>query len=185
MSYIYTSDPAEKPITLTEVKNHLRVDGNTEDDVLNALIDAAVSAAEDYMNRPILVRDVMEVYDCFQPQMILDRATVQEVTSIIYKAPDSSDVTLDSSDFILDKISELARITPATGKEWPSTTNSILAVTIRYKAGWSTAGNVPVSIKHALLLMVGSWYCCREDTVRNLPSASEYLMNNYRIWRFK
>jgi hypothetical protein len=43
---------------------------------------------------------------------------------------------------------------------------------------------VPVAIKQALLLMIGSWYDNREDSVYNLPTQSRVMLDHYRVSRF-
>lgn len=44
-------------LTLTEAKAHLRVDGNEEDTLITALINAATTATGDYLDNTTLVLD--------------------------------------------------------------------------------------------------------------------------------
>jgi uncharacterized phiE125 gp8 family phage protein len=58
-------------------------------------------------------------------------------------------------------------------------------VTITYTAGYgSDASSVPGQIKQAILLMITDAYDNRQDYVKKLPTASEYLLDQYRVQLF-
>jgi uncharacterized phiE125 gp8 family phage protein len=58
-------------------------------------------------------------------------------------------------------------------------------VTITYTAGYSTEpSGVPMQIRQAVLMMVADSYDNREDYVKKLPTASEYLLDQYRVQLF-
>lgn len=44
-------------IKISQVKSHLRIDGDDEDEYLNLLTDAAVTAISDKMNRTLVAED--------------------------------------------------------------------------------------------------------------------------------
>jgi uncharacterized phage protein (predicted DNA packaging) len=41
-------------VTLTEIKNHLRIDQSAEDDLLNLYLSAATDWIEKYINQPVI-----------------------------------------------------------------------------------------------------------------------------------
>lgn len=50
-SLVRATEPANNPVTLTEAKAHLRIDGSAEDDLITSLINSATRWAEDYTDR--------------------------------------------------------------------------------------------------------------------------------------
>ncbi|MCX7781931.1 MAG: head-tail connector protein [Negativicutes bacterium] len=42
-----------EPLTLTEIKDYLRIDGEKEDTLLTALLSAAISHSENYLQAPL------------------------------------------------------------------------------------------------------------------------------------
>ena len=42
-----------EPLTLTEIKEYLRIDGEEEDSLLTALLSAAISHSENYLQAPL------------------------------------------------------------------------------------------------------------------------------------
>lgn len=50
-SLVRATEPASRPVTLSEAKAHLRIDSSAEDSLINTLIDTATRWAEDYCDR--------------------------------------------------------------------------------------------------------------------------------------
>jgi hypothetical protein len=48
-------------------------------------------------------------------------------------------------------------------------------------AGYTTASDVPARIKQAMFLIIGRMYEQREDSVKNLPTASKWLLDAIKI----
>jgi hypothetical protein len=96
-------------------------------------------------------------------EIYLPRSPVQSVTSIQYYDPSGALQTLDPSQYIVDNISEPARIVPAPGTAWPATQNRVNAVKVVFTAGYGNSGtNVPSGILHWILLTTGTFYENRE-----------------------
>ncbi len=65
------------------------------------------------------------------------------------------------------------------------TIKNINDITITYTAGYGTEpSGVPMQIRQAVLMMVADGYDNREDYVKKLPTASEYLLDQYRVQLF-
>ena len=67
---------------------------------------------------------------------------------------------------------------------WYDTKDTVNAVIVRYVCGYSSSSDVPAPIRQAMLLMIAEMYEKRQDSVKRLPTAAEYLMNPYRVWTF-
>ena len=58
-------------------------------------------------------------------------------------------------------------------------------VTITYTAGFGTeSSGVPMQIRQAILMMIADSYDNREDYVKKMPTASQYLLDQYRVQYF-
>lgn len=88
---------------------------------------------------------------------------LQTVDSIKYIDQDGAQQTLAPSAYLVDTISEPARITPAYGTTWPATQNRINAVEVAFTAGYGAASVVPEGIKRWMLIRIGSLYENREE----------------------
>lgn len=196
MSYTIITPASLKALTTTEVKNYLRVDSDAEDTLIGVLIDAATNMAEHYLGRFLLTTIVEEFYDFFPVNKIgvepfradgrniiyLGRGPVQSVSQVKYIDGNGDEQWVDPVNYRVDKVSEPARIMPYNG--WPGSRDTVNAIIVRYTCGYTQASDVPANIKMAMLLMIGEMYEKRVDSVHRLPTASEYLLNPFRAFRF-
>lgn len=188
MPSVLVTAPAAEPVTLAEVKLHLRIDDNADDVLLGALITAARQHAEHDTRRALVTQTRKLVLDEFPSGAItLDHAPVGAVTSVLYIDPDGVERTLDAAGYKLDKITEPCRLVPAYGTSWPATRAEINAVSVIYTCGFGAPEAVPESIKRWMLLRIGALYENREEvltgraiTLAPLPLA-DALLSPYRL----
>lgn len=167
--------PVSEPLTLGEVRSHLRIDGAEDDVLLLSLIRAARQHVEEMSSRALLTQtweltlDYFPGYrasaDCWDSPLsaiTLPRPILQSVSSVKYVDTNGTLQTLAITDYQVLSKSEPARIVPAYGLYWPPTRYQPEAVTVRYIAGWTTAALVPQPIKQAMLLLIGHWFENRE-----------------------
>ena len=197
MNYKVIIPPTEEPLTLDETKLHLRVDNMDEDDYISALITAAREQVEQITGRALLLQIIQQKYTDFPrkskedyPAIRLLKSPVAEVSSITYKVEELVDEVLtivdaemEAEDYIITS-TEPAYIVPNVGTDFPSTNCEIENVIVEYIAGYPTAADVPQSIKFAMLLLIGDLYENRQDGIRNLPRASQALLNPYRTNKY-
>lgn len=182
--------PAIEPVTLDEAKLHLRVDNDDENTLIEALIKAAREYAEVFQNRAYITQTWELWLDNWPkwaeyPYFRLPRSPLQTVESIKYYDSDGGEHVV--TDYIVDDISEPARVIPA-GDSWPNVSlRKANGIAITFKAGYGDdAASVPASIKQALLLLVGHWYENRENVVlgaavQEMPFAAKTLLWQERI----
>lgn len=195
MSYSIITPASLKALTVQEVKDYLRVDSSDEDTLLGVLIDASTQMVEHYLSRFLLTTVIEEFYDFFPVYqtgvdpfrgdrniVYLSRGPVQSVASVKYIDGNGDEQTVSTDDYRSDLVSEPARIMPEHG--WLGTKDTVNAVIIRYTCGYTQASDVPANIKMAMLLIIGEMYEKRVDSVHRLPTASEYLLNPFRAFRF-
>lgn len=180
------SAPASEPVTTAEAKAHLRVSGNDEDTYVDALVTAARQWTEFYLGRLCMTQTITEKWDWFPVgcAMSLRWSPVQSFSSVGYLDSNGDTQTWDSADYTVDTTTQPGRVAPKYGEQYPETRSQQNAVTLTYVAGYASADLVPKAIKQAILLMVGEMYEQRENTVKQLPTAAEYLLQPYRIEGF-
>lgn len=181
--------PASEPLTLSEVKEFLRVDHSDDDATLAIFIAAARQLCESYTRLALMPTTFEEYFDdfpqytgTFKDEIRLSRSPVSAVTYVKYIDGNETTITANAADYKTDLVSQPARISPDNG--WFGTYETINAVFIRYVAGYADAASVPAPLKHGMLLVIGDMYENRTDSVKRLPTAAEYLWNPYRVFSF-
>jgi len=189
MPYNVTTAATIKPITLDEIKSNLNLytDFTDDDELLDGLIAVAVDYVENFTRRALLTQTITLTCDGFPNYFEIERPILQSVTSIQYIDSDGNTQTLGSSKYTIDTSSTPGRIVEAYGESWPSTQSIINSVTVTYKAGYTSAENVPNQIKQAMKILIGDWYKDRESyivgvsNVNELPHTAKILLMPYQV----
>ena len=184
MSTVQLTQPTEEPVAIYEARTHLRIDDTDSDLYIDALITAARERAESYTGLSFVSRSFGIYLDKFPSgEFRLGCAPLVSVESIKYYDAANTEQTLNASEYYVDSRSRPGRITPVN--TWPATYSRPNAISIIATAGYGTAGNVPKTIKQAMLLMIGDMYENREETtggrISMLPITSELLLRPFRL----
>lgn len=170
-------------ITLEDAKAHLRVDGNTDDVSIQALIDAASRRIERMTGFVAVMREETFLFDYFASELELRLRPVQLSTiAVVYL--DGTGIERTFSDIRAVEKNGTVRVLPAAGARWPTSVIGIGAVQVTAMVGYpadSVASQAPDTIKHAARLCVAAWYDDREDG--RLPPAVGMLLDCERAWR--
>lgn len=187
--------PAADPVTLTEAKAWLRLDGTADDALVTNLIGAATELVERFVRRALIEQTLELVVDDFpsdgnpsapgwwRPTSWRDRneasalalpfaAPLVSVDSVTYLDPDGVSTVLAPSAYRVDTLSEPAVVVPVN--EWPSTLDSSGAVRVEYTCGFGTTGSaVPVLLRQAVLTVLQRMYDreCPADCMDGEPAA--------------
>lgn len=184
------SEPAIEPVSIADAKDHLRVSGNDEDAYISSLITAARQQVENTCGRALITQTWDMWVDQFPYSMDyvdIPKAPLQSVTSITYVDTAGATQTLSSSVYTVDSDSIPGRVYLAYNQTWPDVRSQRKAVKIRYVAGYGpTKEDVPLPIRHAMLLLIAHFYENREpinigNTVTPIPLAFESLLMPYRL----
>lgn len=159
-----------EPVTLDEAKNYLRVDFDTDDMLIQGLIEAARSHAESYTN--LIIRDatIKVSFEKFQGWYYLNGPVVS-ITSMALTDEQGTETNVPNTGYFLNR-SEL----PARLYVTHEPAEVVRFVTITYMAGF-TDTVIPASIKNAILHMIGDWYENRDDSVRRFPTTARRLLD--------
>ena len=116
-------------------------------------------------------------------QIVLPKAPISSVSHIKYYDSDNALQTWADTNYNLIKPeNQKGFVELVDGKDFPSIYTRGDAIKITFVSGYgSSASDVPEPIKQAVLLIIGSLYEKREDTVKRMPTTVEYLLEPYRI----
>lgn len=182
--------PASEPISLAEAKLHCKVDGDEDDALLTALIQAAREEAEHEVGRPLITQTWEKVLDEFPfGEIYLGKPNVLSVTSIKYYDEAQIEQTMPSSSYSLDAENDAdCWLLPAINTEWPATLDTANAVRVRFTCGYGSASNVPATIKAWMLVRIATLYKHREEfvsgvSVTKLPEQfTDRLLDRFRVY---
>lgn len=207
---IRTITPASvELITVDEAAQHLRLDqygsppGYEDETMLGYLITAAREYVEGASGLTLAPATLEMRGRSFyglarwdgDSGIELRTAPVSGIESIVYIDGDGATQTLDGADYILDADAIVPMVYPAYGESWPSVRDEPGAVRIRFYAGYDvtgspSAGLMPMSLRAAILLMIGHLYENREATTRGdggstlpniLPLGVTALIERYKL----
>ncbi len=104
------------------------------------------------------------------------RSPLQAVVSLKYLDTTNVVQTVDPSLYLVDGVSDPARITPAYGQIWPVARYQNAAVTVQFTSGYGADGSaVPSRIKQAIRLLIGWDYENRTPTKNDMSRVDELL----------
>ena len=185
--------PAIEPLTLAEVKLHVRVETDVDDALLSAEIATARDWVEQFLSRA-LINSTWDFYLDGWPRRgrIKLPLAPASVVSVHYQ-PFSDDVEteLEESRYKVSApigpYAGATRIVRSYQAYWPWTRPEPDVVRVRFQAGYGdAAADVPETIRQGMLLFVGEMYSYREATVTGtiaskLPWSVEKILNPYRF----
>ena len=194
MSYTRTVEPTEEPVSREELKAHCRVEITEDDDLIDALGIAAREKVEIETGRALCTQTWILYSNTFPTvsttPIEIHKVPVKTVT-IAYTDTNGVAATWLPADFQVDITSEPALILPAYGESYPTARDVYKSVVITIVCGYGAAYDVPVALKHAIKMLVGTWYEHREQIIigqapANIPApvAYESLIYPYRMWSF-
>ncbi len=158
------ADPAAEPVTLAEAKAHCRIDTDTEDAILLALISAARRHVESETRRVLVARPWRIWFDVWSAdgRLVLPVAPVLSVDAVTIYDGDGVGSVLDAAAYEVDTRSVPARLalTARAGGVVPGRTMN--GVEIDVTAGHGEASDVPAPLRQAVLLLVAHWFEHRE-----------------------
>lgn len=174
--------PVSEPVTLSDVKDYLRIDGTADDSLISDMIAGARDMVEKYLKRALItqtwkltldtfpasrgrrydsyngVMDVpqMEYYD-YGDSINLAKLPIQSISSIVTYDTANTSSTYAASNYTLDSAS--GRIFLNDGSVWPTDLRERAAIEITYVAGYGdAASDVPPTIRQGIKSLVGQMY---------------------------
>lgn len=189
--------PAIEPITLGELKDHLKIDPDiSEDDpLIELIIVGARQLAETQSSRSLITQTwdvnvdglhsyLAGVYSSIE----IPLSPVQSITSINYYDTGNALQTLDPTQYETDLAAVRPIVRPAWNVSWPQTYQRQDAVTVRVVVGFGdAAANVPAAIRLWMKAAAATMYTLRATAdvdTRLIYAANPFidgLLDPYRI----
>lgn len=177
--------PTSNPISLVEMKEHLRivVDDNNDDNYLDDIQRAATSLFTALTQYQVMQATYLLSLDEFPYYEIeIPIIPLISVSTLLYYTSASDTITLEeNTDFYVSKSDRSAKIVPVSS--WPTAYDRPDAVRITYIAG--NASNIPDNLLHCIRLLVSNAYENRQPVVvgsraEELPLSLKLMIDTFK-----
>lgn len=164
--------PVNEPVTLSETKQFIRVDNNSDDSLISGLIQVARQSAEQFMRRSLITQTLQMSFDDYAPtQTYLVMGEVQSVERVVLIRRDGAETVINSDHYYLGKGNEKIVF------DAPPISHRVM---IEYIVGYGdSASDVAEPIRQGLLAHIGRMYDNRTGN-NTMPIASKHLYMPYR-----
>ena len=185
MTLFRTVEPDVEPVTLAEVKEHLRIGHASEDELLSGLIRAGRDEVERATGIALISQTWHLALDCWprNGRVHLMRHPVRTVLSVTAYGAEGEVSLIDPASYQLDPLSRPARL---HFDERPAPSRMMNGIEIDFKAGFGEAGtDIPDVLRRAILVLTAHWYEFRgvlgyESQPAYYPAGYERLIAGYR-----
>ncbi|RFZ88071.1 hypothetical protein D0Y60_09500 [Shinella sp. WSJ-2] len=173
--------PDVEPVTLAEVKAHLRLETTEEDTLLTALIHTARLHLESQTGLCLISRLLRLYLDDWPEGRVIQiaRGPVQTIEIVTVYDSSGAPVELDTAGYVLDGAARPARLVLP---ERRATERALNGIEIDFTAGFGESGaDVPDTLKRALTLHVAAMFELRgvlslDDQPGAVPQGYERLI---------
>jgi uncharacterized phiE125 gp8 family phage protein len=172
MSLSLVTPPSALPFSLSDAQLHLRVDGDDDSDLIQALQAAVTERCEAETQRALITQTWDWVLDAFPAATYLElpKPPLQSVTFIRYVDMAGVTQTWSPSLYLVQAPAgpraTRGRIALPFSGIWPIALPQMGAVTIRFVCGYGAAqDDIPASLLAAMKLDLGTLYENREGVV--------------------
>ncbi len=196
MVWTLKTAPPDEPVTLSEIKDHLRIEHSEHDTMLQGLIQASREYVEDITSRALVEQTRTAYYrDWPLEKFSLPGFPLRSVNSVKYTDVDGTTNTFDSSNYEVVTAKEPGEVVLGYSKTWPSATllHESYPIQVEFVCGYEPTSdsppdytkNVPESIKNAIKLDVEIRYDRPPaDYAEKIKSVIDSLLAPYRVWSF-
>lgn len=168
--YVKT-EPSDEPVSLDEVKAFVKVDGSSEDDLLEQFIVAARKAMEGHLGRSLLTQTIVLRLDSWPENiLVLPRPPLVSIVEVRTLDEDGTETAYSSDNYYVIT-GDRAQLIIRTGKTPPINTSRFYGgFEVEYTAGYGTdAADVPAAIRQALLQWIATIYETRVPDFSIVP----------------
>lgn len=162
MGLVVSVAPTSEPVTVDELRTHLRIDDPAFDNELTRLIVAARKSCEAYLHRQLIHATFQWSFDLWpgSTSFQMPVGPLSSVTSVQYYDTNSTQQTWSASNYQVDTTELNGSITLASSVTYPSLqVDKKNAIMITFVAGYgSTSASVPENVRQAVLALAGYWF---------------------------
>ncbi|QGG89873.1 hypothetical protein GH983_05090 [Agrobacterium sp. MA01] len=161
MTIIELTPPAVEPLTLVEIRAHLRLDTEEEDALLSALAIVAREHLERETGLVLATRDFRFCLDDWPADGIvtIPRGPVRVVTAVTVYDGEGEPQAVDLDGHLLDGHARPARLWL---RDVPQPGRAMNGIEVELSAGFGESGaDLPETLKRAMLTHIAAMYACR------------------------
>ena len=158
MTVTIISPPLTQPVTLNQIKQHLRLDHTSDDDYLTELTGAATAHIEAHIGHCLINRTLRQYVDVLPSERTISVKAwpVSEILSITGYDTDGEPDVLPANAYTLKNLNGIAQV--EIGNE-ASFENFINGLEIDFVSGHGDSSlDVPSNIIRAILVLIAHWY---------------------------
>lgn len=172
------TDASAWPVSLVELKSHLRKTESDEDTLLTALIPTATVMVENHTGRSLAARTLRMRFDhfpCRPSGITLWYPHVASISNVKYVDQNGVEQTLDPSIYDADIDGSIyPRVTLAWNQTWPVYRPMTGAIRIEYVTGSAA----PTPLKQAIMMMAADLYENRESQITSQYFGERSVIEN-------
>lgn len=191
-------EPTEQPLSIQEVKAHLKITHNDDESYIQRLIEASTRYCEETLNISLITQQRATFYDQISsshkdvwwsgarlgsiselfedPEFLeLRGGPVNSIVKFETFDEDAVATEWDASNYYLSAsaVSNIppARVVRKTGSTWPIADRRIDGIKITHLDGFGADWNtIPMDVRHGLQMLIGHWYANRETVLTKISS---------------
>jgi uncharacterized phiE125 gp8 family phage protein len=186
MALVRTAGPALEPVSLIEVKAHLRLTSDDEDALISLLITVAREALERRLERAFIAQGWTLWLDQWPDShaVALPMRPLRTVTAVRTYSGSHSATTMAPAQYYIDAVSVPGRLIRSISS-WPLPGRTANGVEITFTAGHGEAASeVPAELRQAILLLVADLFENRDAIATPILSPAVLdLIAPFRAWR--
>lgn len=182
VSWKVTTAPSTEPIEASDVKLYARIDGSSEDNLIEGFIKAVREATEKYLGRALITQTITVSMDQWPESPIdLPRPPLVSVTEVRTLGEDGSTSTYSSSNYYVRANIEPGQLVIKFDVTEPQNEDRFHGgYEIEYIAGYGSASDVPEAIKLGMTMWAADVYENRVP-ISEPPGIVQTIMAPYRI----
>lgn len=189
--------PTLLPISVVEVKTHLRVDFADDDALIGQLLDSAIKHCESYMGKPIMSQRWRFSWDVVTgSELILPAYYVTDLQNLFRRDPETglgstlSDLISIAGVYEYNPLNDWDgefRLRPLGGGAWPAIeSDGYENFFVEVIHGFNSPDLVPNDVIAAVQMLTAFWYKQAEAgapvNFQQIPFGVEEILNNHRAW---
>ena len=182
MSWKVTTKPAAEPVEASDVKLYARIDGSSEDTLIEGFITAVREATEKYLGRALITQSITASFNEWPESPIeLPRPPLVSIIEVRTVDEEGSTTTYSSDNYFARTIIEPGEFIIKFDKTEPQNEDRYFGgYEIEYVAGYGNAEDVPQAIKLGITMWVADVYENRVP-IDEPPAIVRTILVPYRI----
>ena len=167
---------------MQQVKDHLKIDFDYENELIKSIITASIEVAEDYAGISIFKRNVVVNVPAFPNSLDIPLTPiVDDEFSVMAQTSDGSEFDASDAYMVRNYMGKGFVFEKDEDADLPTLKKSNTAVEFTYVAGF-TKENLPPKMVQAILLWIAEMYEYRTNNKEINSTRAMALMRPYKVW---